>query len=228
MSTWCCSSVITDAEKIREYYLERYGKDSTFIPYGAETGKVAGTDALAKLGLEPGRYVLYVSRLEPENNALMVRQAFERVRTDFKLAIIGDAPYAADYIRQVRDTNDKRIVIPGAIYGAAYQQLQSNCAAYIQATEVGGTHPALIESMGRGCMVLYLNTVENVEVAGDAGIMFADQDELVQKLQDAVDAPMDERMKWGGRAMSRAEALYSWNAVTDQYESLLQNLVLGK
>jgi glycosyltransferase involved in cell wall biosynthesis len=61
------------------------------------------------LGLEPGRYVLYVSRMEPENNALLVRQAFEKVETDFKLAIIGDAPYAADYIRQVKDTTDKRI-----------------------------------------------------------------------------------------------------------------------
>jgi glycosyltransferase involved in cell wall biosynthesis len=228
MSTWCCSSVITDAEKIREYFLERYGKDSTFIPYGAETGKVPGTDALSALGLEPGRYVLYVSRMEPENNALMVRQAFERVRTDFKLALIGDAPYAADYIRQVKDTSDPRIVIPGAIYGEAYRQLQSNCAAYVQATEVGGTHPALIESMGRGCMVLYLNTVENVEVAGDSGIVFADGDELVQKLQDAVDASVAEQADWGRRAVSRVEKLYSWDAVTDQYESLLQNLVLGR
>jgi len=228
MSTWCCSSVITDAEKIREYFLERYGKDSTFIPYGAETGKVQGTEALSALGLEPGRYVLYVSRMEPENNALMVRQAFERVQTDYKLALIGDAPYAADYIRQVRDTSDSRVVIPGALYGDAYRQLQSNCAAYVQATEVGGTHPALIESMGRGCLVLYLNTVENVEVAADAGIAFADGDELVQKLQDAVDAAPEERAEWGQRAMSRVEKLYSWDAVTDQYETLLQNLVLGK
>ena len=228
MATWCCSTVITDAEKIREYYLERYGKDSTFIPYGAEIGKVQGTDALTSLGLEPGRYVLYVSRLEPENNALMVRRAFERVRTDFKLAIVGDAPYAAEYIRAVRDTSDKRIVIPGAIYGTGYQQLQSNCALYIQATEVGGTHPALIESMGRGCMVLYLSTLENVEVAADSGIAFNDGDDLVQKLQDAVDAPLLERARWGERAMGRVEKLYSWNAVTDQYESLLRNLVSGK
>jgi glycosyltransferase involved in cell wall biosynthesis len=228
MATWCCSSVITDAEKIREYYLERYGKDSTFIPYGAEIGKVHGTEALAALGLEPDRYILYVSRMEPENNALMVRQAFERIRTDFKLALIGDAPYAAEYIRQVKDTSDPRIVIPGAIYGEAYQQLQSNCAAYIQATEVGGTHPALIESMGRGCMVLYLNTVENVEVAADSGIAFSDIDDLVQKLQDAVDATPEDRAAWGRRASCRVEKLYSWNAVTDQYESLLQNLVSGR
>ncbi len=228
MSTWCCSTVITDAEKIREYYLERYGKDSTFIPYGAETGKVPGTDALAALGLEPGRYILYVSRMEPENNALMVREAFERVRTDFKLALVGDAPYAAEYIRQVKNTSDKRVVIPGAIYGTGYQQLQSNCAAYVQATEVGGTHPALIESMGRGCMVLYLNTLENVEVAADSGILFSDEDDLVQKLQDAVDATTAERAAWGRRAVSRVEKLYSWNAVTDQYESLLQSLVSGR
>jgi glycosyltransferase involved in cell wall biosynthesis len=228
MSTWCCSSVITDAEKIREYFLERYGKDSTFIPYGAETGKVGGTETLNALGLEPGRYVLYVSRMEPENNALLVREAFERVRTDFKLVLVGDAPYAADYIRQVKDTSDPRVVIPGALYGDAYRQLQSNCAAYVQATEVGGTHPALIESMGRGCMVLYLNTLENVEVAGDAGIVFADGDELVQKLQDAVDASVQVRADWGTRAMARVEKLYSWSAVTDQYESLLQDLVLGR
>ena len=160
MATWCCSAVVTDAKKIQDYYSERYGKDSTFIPYGAEVGKVNRQDALIPLGLEPGKYVLYVSRMEPENNALLVRRAFERVRTDFKLALIGDAPYAHDYIRQVKATTDPRIVIPGAIYGDAYHQLQSHSAVYVQATEVGGTHPALIEAMGRGALVLYLNTPE--------------------------------------------------------------------
>jgi len=36
----------------------------------------------------------------------------------------------------------------GAIYGIGYRELQSHAFAYIQATEVGGTHPALIEAMG--------------------------------------------------------------------------------
>jgi glycosyltransferase involved in cell wall biosynthesis len=223
LATWCCSSVITDAEKIREYYLERYGKDSTFIAYGAETNKVAADDHVRKLGLEPGRYVLYVSRMEPENNALLVRQAFEKIQTDFKLAIIGDAPYAADYIRQVKDTTDKRIVIPGAVYGEGYNQLQSHCAVYVQATEVGGTHPALIEAMGRGALVLYLQTPESAEVAGEAAVPF-EADQLVETLQWAVNVPPSEREAWGRRASERIEKLYSWNAVTDQYEALLTSL----
>ena len=126
------------------------GSEREFIPYGAETGKVATAEVLAQLGLEAGGYFLYVSRMEPENNALLVREAFERVVTPVKLALIGDAPYAQEYIERVRDTRDPRVVMPGAIYGAGYHELLSNCLAYIHATEVGGTHPALIEAMGAG------------------------------------------------------------------------------
>ena len=222
LATWCATAVVTDAEKIREYYLRQYGKESVFIPYGAETGKVAAVDAVRRLGLEPGRYVLYVSRLEPENNALLVREAFERVRTDFQLAIVGDAPYAAGYIRQVKDTRDRRIVFPGAIYGEGYRQLQSHCAAYVQATEVGGTHPALIEAMGRGALVLYLQTPESAETAGDAAMPFGE--DLAEKLQWAVDLSEEEREAWGERAMRRVERHYSWSAVTEAYEALLRRL----
>src|ERR1039458_6864831 len=131
MATFCPTVVVTDARTIQDYYREHYGKESVFIPYGAETGKTEGSGALAGLGLEPGRYFLYVSRLEPENRALEVREAFEKTNTTMKLALVGDAPYARDYIRRVRDTEDERIVIPGAIYGEGYRELGSHCFAYI-------------------------------------------------------------------------------------------------
>ena len=223
MATWCCSAVVTDAAKIRSYYLSRYGKESTFIPYGAEVGKVSRNDIVYSLGLQPGKYVLYVSRMEPENNALMVRKAFEELNTDFKLALIGDAPYAPDYIREVKNTLDPRIVIPGAIYGEGYRQLQSHCSVYVQATEVGGTHPALIEAMGRGALALYLNTPESAEVAGDAAVPF--EDDLVQKLKWAIGISDQERAAWGCRAMQRVQKFYSWNLVTDAYENLFQQLI---
>ena len=223
LATWCCSAVITDAETIRQYYLARFGKLSTFIPYGAPTGKVPEADQIRALGLEPGKYVLYVSRMEPENNALLVREAFENVKTDYKLVLVGDAPYAESYIQQVRQTADPRILIPGAIYGAAYRQLQSHCAVYVQATEVGGTHPALIEAMGRGALVLYLRTPESDEVTAGTAVPFGDN--LVEKLQWAVDTSEEERLAWGRRARERIERLYSWEAVTDLYEDLLKSLV---
>ncbi len=217
------SAVVTDADQIREYYLQRYSKRTTFIPYGAETGKVETAAVLPELGLEQDRYFLYVSRMEPENNALLVREAFERMNTDMKLALIGDAPYAQGYIRQVRDTRDPRIVMPGPIYGQGYHELQSHCFAYIHATEVGGTHPALIEAMGRGALVLYLDTPENSEVAAGAGIPFTHAD-LAEKLREALDMPAPQCDELRHAAMARVAERYSWEAVTDQYEKLLMGL----
>jgi glycosyltransferase involved in cell wall biosynthesis len=224
LSTFCPSVVVTDAEAIRAYYRERYRTDSVFIPYGAEIGKVPGRETLARLGLEAGRYFLYVSRMEPENRPLEVRQAFEKVVTPMKLALVGDAPYAHDYIRQVRDTNDPRVVVPGAIYGEGYRELGSHCFAYIQATEVGGTHPALIEAMGRGALVIYRNTPENDEVARGAGIPF-EPGELPAKMRLALSMTERERDELRRAAIERVRERYSWDAVTDAYERLLQSLI---
>src|ERR1043165_5194546 len=66
LSTFLPTVMVTDARTIEVYYRERYGKKSTFIPYGADIGKVAGRAEVEKLGLNSGKYFLYVSRLEPE------------------------------------------------------------------------------------------------------------------------------------------------------------------
>jgi glycosyltransferase involved in cell wall biosynthesis len=223
LATFCASEVVTDALIIQRYYRDRYGKQSTFIPYGAEIGKVGTAAVLDQLGLEPGRYFLYVSRMEPENHPLEVRQAFERVATEFKLALIGDAPYAHEYIRRVRESGDPRVVMPGAIYGHGYRELGSHCFAYIHATEVGGTHPALIEAMGRGALVLYRNTPENAEVAGDAGIPF-EPDNLAARLAEVLAMTDEQRESLRRRALDRVRERYSWDAVTDRYEALFEAL----
>ncbi len=223
LATWMPNAVITDAVAIAEYYQERYHRSSNMIPYGAEIGPVKTSALLDQLNLEPQKYFLYVSRMEPENNALLVRESFEQIETPLKLALIGDAPYAADYIAKVRDTKDPRVVMPGAIYGDGYRELGSHCFAYIHATEVGGTHPALIEAMGRGALTLYLDTPENAEVAAGAGIPFT-RETLPDVLKLASIMPSSEREKWRLLAIKRVQERYSWDAVTDSYENLLTGL----
>ena len=223
LATWMPNVVVTDAAAIAEYYQERYHRSSTMISYGAEVGPVETTAVLDRLNLEPRKYLLYVSRMEPENNGLLVRESFERVDTPLKLALIGDAPYAAEYINKVRDTTDPRVVIPGAIYGDGYRELGSHCYAYIHATEVGGTHPALIEAMGRGALTLYLDTPENAEVAGGAGLPFT-RENLSEVIRLASAMPSQELDLWRSRAMKRVQERYSWDAVTDSYEKLLTGM----
>ena len=215
------NEVVADAKGIQDYYARRYHRATHFIAYGAETGKVQTTETLDRLGLCLGDYILYVSRMEPENNALLVVRAFEKTSLDKKLVMVGDAPYAEQYIRRAKATNDPRIRFPGAIYGRGYQELQSHCFAYVHATEVGGTHPALIEAMGRGCPVLYLDTPENREVAGGIGAAFPKNEaELADALESLARLPDADRQSMGRSAMAIVRDRYDWEKVTDRYQAL--------
>jgi glycosyltransferase involved in cell wall biosynthesis len=223
LATLIPNVIITDAAVIREYYRKEYGVSSRMIAYGAECSRQLTTEIQQRLGLKPREYILYVSRLEPENNAHRVIEAYESVRTDKPLLIVGDAPYAHEYIASLKATSDARIHFPGALYGVAYRELQSHAYIYVHATEVGGTHPALIEAMGAGNCVLVFDTPENREVVGDSGLFFSSAEELSRLLQTAVDDPMlveDYRVK----ARARAVANYSWDAIADEYERLLEGL----
>jgi glycosyltransferase involved in cell wall biosynthesis len=117
--------------------------------------------------------------------------------------------------------------MPGAIYGEGYRELQSHCLAYIHATEVGGTHPALIEAMGRGALTLYLDNAENQEAAGGAGIAFTPAT-LEARMREALAMEEAERAGWRRRAEERVAERYSWEAVTDAYERLLRELSEGR
>lgn len=225
-SVWFPSAIVADARVIQRYYKDKYGAGSVFIPYGAVTEKPRGRATLDKLGLVPGDYFLYVSRLEPENNAHLVVRAFENVQTSRRLAVIGDAPYAAGYIRELKQTRDKRVLFPGAIYGTGYWELLANAFCYIHATEVGGAHPALIEAMGQGNLIVANGTPENSEVLGDAGILYRknDAEDMARCLQDIVDFPeKHEALRQAAR--SRARAHYSWDEVVSQYERLFASLI---
>lgn len=223
------NEVVTDARDIEKYYLEKYRKHSTFIPYGAPIEPVHTHDVLDRFKLEPRKYVLYVSRLEPENNAHLVVKAYEKVKSDLPLVIVGDAPYNADYIQQLKSTKDPRIIFTGYVFGSGYREFQSHAYFYIQATEVGGTHPALIESMGHGNCVLANDVPEHREVLSEAGLYFNTQqpDDLRAKIQSLLDQPaMVERYRT--LAVERIRANYTWDRITEQYEKLFSRLVNGE
>ena len=226
VSTLFPNTIVTDARVIQRYYRDRYRTASVFIPYGATVEKPSGRDILKKLQLAPEDYFLYVSRLEPENNAHLVVRAFEGVRTSKQLVIVGDAPYAAGYIQKLHETKDPRIFFPGAVYGEGYRQLQANAFCYIHATEVGGTHPALIEAMGQGNIVVANGTPENIEVVSDAGVFYPKNnvEALREFLQDIADHP-DRYEAFKTAASERIRTEYSWDRVVEQYEQLFREMV---
>ncbi len=216
---------ISDAEVIADHYRDRYGRGTTMIRYGVEPQPIASHRVLDELGLEPRRYFLYVSRFEPENNPHRVVAAYARAGGDLPLVMVGDAPYASDFIAGMKRTADPRVRFPGAVYGDRYRGLLSSALATVHATEVGGTHPALVEAMGYGNCVLVNDEPANRETAAEAAIYFNVQDQasLTAAFEQAAGDPARARLL-GERAASRAASEFNWDRVTDQYEELFWRL----
>lgn len=222
-SAQLASAVVADAEVIAEYYRTRHGVEPVVIPYGSEFPAEADSDVLQRLGLEPRRYILYVSRFEPENNPLEVVEAYEKIDGP-PLVMLGEALYAKDLGETLRAHASRKILFPGALYGADYRTLQRNALVYVQATEVGGTHPALVEAMGSGGAVLALDTPENREVGGDAVGYFRLRPDTLSGIlcEWLANAGVREAMR--ERARRRAAGRYGWESVTNSYQQLFLNI----
>ncbi len=224
LATLLPNVVVTDAAVMEDYFLDRHHTPSAMIAYGADCRRAESTEFIEALGLRSRNYLLYVSRLEPENNAHLVIEAYRSVETVMPLVIVGDAPYAAGYIRHLKSIADDRVQFTGAIYGDGCLELRSHAYLYFQATEVGGTHPALLEAMGAGNCVLAKDTPEHREVLDSTGLYFDDAPGLTQLLQQVLAKP--ERVAlYRNRTRLRVEARYSWDVVTGQYEDLFAGMV---
>ena len=73
--------------------------------------------------------------------------------------------------------------------------------------------------------MLYLDSPENNETAGDAAIRFSKSpDDLAAKLQALLDDP-EARQQWAERAAERARQLYRWDEVAEKYEKLFEEVL---
>jgi glycosyltransferase involved in cell wall biosynthesis len=164
--------------------------------------------------------VLYVSRLEPENNPDLVLRSWRNVRTDWPLVMVGDNRYDFGYTDRLKLLGDERVRFTGAVYGDGYWALQKHAGIFVFACEVGGVHPALVEAMAAGNAVLYLDTPENAETAADAAIRYEKSEtDLAAKLQALLD-DAGAREQLAIRAKQHAAALFRWDAIAEKYEKV--------
>jgi glycosyltransferase involved in cell wall biosynthesis len=214
-------ALIADATGISDYYLERFGVDTDYIPYGAPKLADVGTNRLAELRVSPAGYHLVVARMEPENHVHLAVEGYRRSAAKRPLLVVGSAPYAQEYTDRVHSLagDDPRIRFLGGVWDQELlDQLYAGALTYIHGHSVGGTNPSLLRAMGAGTATSAYDVNFNREVLGESGRYFRDAAEL-SALCDAAEA--DETA-----TLARGEALlgtldrYDWDVVARDYRAL--------
>lgn len=228
------AQIVTVNRSLVGYYREKYGIEAALLPNGIHPVSDAFTPdraTLARFGLEPGKFLVTISRLVPEKRHNDVIAAFAKVNTDCKLVIVGEGHQSDGYVESIyrQAAADPRIVFTGLQKGDALQTLFRCARLYVSASELEGLPSSLLECMDRKvCAIVsdipphreLMERIEGYDLLFDVGDVAALADRITRSLESPDHAEtLAQRM----RAMVRRD--YAWPVLAAATESLYRDVL---
>ncbi len=197
---------------LQDYYRERRGRDSEVLPPGIEISENGPRKSLEGLGIEQGKYVLFLNRIMPEKGCHYLLDAFSRIETNCRLVVAGDNSQEPDYFKKLmRDYRDKRIIFLGYVPKDVLSALYSNAFLYVLPSDVEGLPQTLLEAAAYGCPTLASDIPENMQTLRGQGLYFkhGDVESLTEGLKWALSNPVGLRSA-ADRVGTFVRHTYSW------------------
>lgn len=231
--------LVCDSRNI-EKYIKRdyagYAPKTTYIAYGAETGRSALSDDDERLvkwyrknGVKPGQYYLVVGRFVPENNYETMLREFTKSGTTKSLVLITNVyqnRFYQDLKTETGFNRDSRIKFAGTVYHQELlKKIREDAFAYIHGHEVGGTNPSLLEALSSTKLNLLYDVDFNKEVAGNSALYWNKEAGSLCALIDKCEKMTDEQInRMDELSTERIADEFSWEKIVDEYEKIFQEI----
>lgn len=211
--------IIVLSSNLQNYFLEKYGRKTIFIPNGISKAEQKTAHIIQKeYGLKKDDYILFLARLVPEKGLEYLINAFKKVKTDKKLIIAGaasDTQEYAEYLYKLAQ-DDNRIQFVGFVEGEKLAEFYSNAYFYVLPSDLEGMPISLLEAMSYGNCCLVSDIPENLQVIEDKGISFkkGNQDDLAKTIQSLCD-DNTRALKYQKESAKYITEKYNWDDVVD-------------
>lgn len=223
-----CDRVIADNLTVVSHYEKQYSYKPDYIAYGANVDvPESPLTELKKWGLEPRNYILFVSRLSPENDADLLLRAYKKSGVQMPLVIVGSHGYESAYYAHLQRLATETMILTGGVFGEGYKALSQNCQFFVLPAAIEATRLVLLDQMGFGNAILFRESPATREVIAEAGEVFGAIQDLETDLAEKICLLANDPSRCNQLrvlALARARECYAWDRVTDQYEGLLRGL----
>jgi len=219
IAAWSSQRLVADHPAIARHLASRRPRSATVvIPYGGDPIPNAPTAPLARYGIEAGKYLISIARIEPDNNILTLVRAFSAHKRGMKLVVLGKLETANPYHNQVLAAASDEVIFPGGIYNPdIVRALRFHARAYLHGHTVGGTNPSLVEALWAGNAVIAHDNAYNRWTAGEAAITFTSLAGCEAQITRILgDDGLVARL--GAAARRRAFEAFQWRDVLTAYE----------
>ena len=212
--------IIVLSEGVQNYFMEKYGRETKFIPNGVKRPiKIKPELIVKQFGLEKNGYILFLGRLVPEKGLRYLVQAFKQIDTDKMLVIAGGGSDTNEFVSELKKMadGDGRIIFTGFVQGQLLEELYSNAYIYTLPSDLEGMPLSLLEAMSYGNCCVVSDIDECVAVIDDKAVVFergnvCDLKKKLQKLCDNINLVY----KYKNEASDFICKKYSWDDVVKQ------------
>ncbi len=222
-------SIIVLSNGVRDYFREKYGRETVLIPNGIDPAEIKPACEITKqFGLSSREYILFLGRLVPEKGIHYLIKAYQMLQTDKKLVIVGGTSDTDDYVKQLYDMagQSSSIIFTGFQQGLVAEELYSNAYLYVLPSDLEGMPLTLLEAMNYGCCCVTSDIGECVDVMDGCGFSFphGNVEALRETLQDLCDHP-DKVEAHRDEARKVISSKYTWQDITMQTDKLYKSLL---
>jgi len=207
--------LVADNPGIQDYLYGEYGKNSTYIPYGAERVPTHDENFLRESGLKKGEYFLAIARLEPENNIDMILDGYRKSGSPHPFVLVGplNIRYARTLLNKYRNDPDIRFM-DGIYDKPALNALRYHCRLYFHGHSVGGTNPSLLEIMSTGAPIAAHDNKFNRNVLSDGAYFFKSSGEVSSTI---LNQAVEDCKRFSGMNIEKIRDVYNWSKISDSY-----------
>jgi glycosyltransferase involved in cell wall biosynthesis len=135
-----------------------------FIPNGVPHLPSGSGEALARLGLEPGGYILAVGRLVPEKGLHDLIEAHARAGDPRTLLIVGGADHQSTYASRLQARGGERVRFVGLQDRATVRELLENASLFVMPSYHEGLPIAALEAASCATPMLLSDIQPNLDL----------------------------------------------------------------
>jgi len=210
--------IIVLSRSVQEYFKKEYGRDTIYIPNGAnQSTKVEAEEITKRWNLKKDDYVLFLGRMVPEKGLRYLVDAWKGIKTDKKLVIAGGSSDTQEFINDLKKKTGSNVIFTGFRQGRILEELYSNAYLFCLPSDLEGMPLSLLEAMSYGNCCLVSDIPECTEVVEDKAVTFrkSDANDLRKRLQELLDNPQLVA-EYKAKAAEFITKKYNWDDVVDQ------------
>jgi glycosyltransferase involved in cell wall biosynthesis len=214
-------SIIVVSDALQTYFKQSYGRKTVYIPNAPATYGNSDPDFAygTQLGLEQGRYILFLGRLVPEKRPDLLVEAFSTLKpAGWKLVLAGGISDTKSYTSVLLEqiAKHRNIIFAGELRGSRLWEIVRGAGLFVLPSDLEGLPLAMLEAMQERIPVLASNIPPHQQLlSGGRGMLFeaGNRDSCVSSLDWAIHHP-EELATMVQNAHKSVELNYSWDRIT--------------